>query len=90
MPDPRVAPLTAPYDPELRAAFDRIMPKGVPPLALFRTLARVPRVWERFLAGALLTPGPLSLRPTFPPPRRCQAGCCRSGCRDGSGRPALR
>jgi len=38
------------------------MPPGVPPLALFTTLARVPRVWERFRAGSLLDRGPLSLR----------------------------
>ncbi len=62
MSDPRVAPLTAPYEPSLKATFDRIMPAGVPPLALFRTLARVPRVWEKFRAGSLLDKGPLSLR----------------------------
>jgi hypothetical protein len=48
--------------PELQAFFDRIMPPGVPPLALFTTLARVPRIWDRFRAGSLLERGPLSLR----------------------------
>jgi alkylhydroperoxidase family enzyme len=38
------------------------MPPGTPPLRLFTTLARVPRVWERFRAGSLLDRGPLSLR----------------------------
>src|SRR5437879_3233713 len=38
------------------------MPPGVPPLSLFTTLARVPRVYERFRAGSLLDRGPLSLR----------------------------
>ncbi len=42
--------------------FDKIMPPGVPPLALFTTLARVPRVYERFRAGGLLDRGPLSMR----------------------------
>ena len=59
---PRVEPLSAPYPPELQKVFDSIMPPGVPPLALFTTLARVPRIWERFRAGSLLDRGPVSLR----------------------------
>jgi len=46
----------------LQAVFDRIMPPGVPPLAQFTTLARVPRIYERFRAGSLLDRGPVSLR----------------------------
>jgi len=38
------------------------MPPGVPPLSLFTTLARVPRIWDRFRAGSLLDRGPVSLR----------------------------
>jgi alkylhydroperoxidase family enzyme len=38
------------------------MPPGTPPLALFTTLARVPRIWDRFRAGSLLDRGPVSLR----------------------------
>ena len=38
------------------------MPPGVPPLTLFTTLARVPRIYERFRAGSLLDRGPVSLR----------------------------
>jgi alkylhydroperoxidase family enzyme len=38
------------------------MPRGVPPLVLFTTLARVPRIWDRFRAGSLLDRGPVSLR----------------------------
>jgi alkylhydroperoxidase family enzyme len=59
---PRVTPVAPPFSPELQAVFDRIMPPGVPPLALFTTLARVPRVYERFRAGALLDRGPLTMR----------------------------
>jgi len=59
---PRVEPVVPPYPPELQAIFDRVMPPGVPPLSLFTTLARVPRVYERFRAGSLLDRGPLSLR----------------------------
>src|SRR5712691_662940 len=59
---PRVEPIPSPYPPELQAVFDKIMPPGVPPLALFTTLARVPRVWDRFRAASLLDRGPLSMR----------------------------
>jgi hypothetical protein len=59
---PEVEPVTPPYPPELQAVFDKIMPRGVPPLRLFTTLARVPRVYDRFRAGSLLDRGPLSLR----------------------------
>jgi alkylhydroperoxidase family enzyme len=59
---PRIVPLAAPYPPAIQAAFDAIMPPGVPPLVLFTTLARNPRVYERFRAGSLLDKGTLSLR----------------------------
>ena len=61
-PASRVEPLTPPYPSELQKVFDTIMPSGVPPLTLFTTLARVPRIWERFRAGSLLDRGPVSLR----------------------------
>jgi alkylhydroperoxidase family enzyme len=57
-----VEPVPAPYPPELQKVFDAIMPPGVPPLQLFTTLARVPRIWDRFRAGSLLDRGPVSLR----------------------------
>ena len=59
---PRVDPVPPPYPPELQALFDRLMPAGVPPLSLFTTLARVPRIFDRFRAGSLLDRGPVSLR----------------------------
>jgi hypothetical protein len=46
----------------LQAVFDKIMPQGAPPLTLFTTLARVPRIYDRFRAGSLLDRGPVSLR----------------------------
>lgn len=58
----RVEPVAPPYPPNLQKVFDGIMPPGVPPLALFTTLARVPRIWDRFRAGSLLDRGPISLR----------------------------
>jgi alkylhydroperoxidase family enzyme len=62
LPATRVEPVPAPYPPELQKVLDAIMPPGVPPLQLFTTLARVPRIWDRFRAGSLLDRGPVSLR----------------------------
>jgi alkylhydroperoxidase family enzyme len=62
-PSPRVTPLSPPFSPELQAIFDGVMRRrGVPPLTLFTTLARAPRIYDRFRAGGLLDRGPLSLR----------------------------
>lgn len=58
---PRIVPLDAPYPPEIQAQFDRIM-RGAPPLLLFRVMAGHSRAWDKFRAGGLLDPGPLSLR----------------------------
>lgn len=59
---PRIAPAEAPYPPKIAAELTRVMPTGVEPLVLFRTLARNPRVFERMFAGGLLDKGALSLR----------------------------
>lgn len=59
---PRIAPAEAPYPPAIATALDRIMPKGVEPLVLFRTMAKSPRVFEKMFAGGLLDKGALSLR----------------------------
>jgi len=58
----RIAPAIPPYPPAIAEALDRIMPPGVPPLLLFRTMARSLRVFTRMFAGGLLDKGPLSLR----------------------------
>jgi alkylhydroperoxidase family enzyme len=59
---PRIVPAEPPYEPEIASALDRIMPPGLPPLVLFRTMARSPRVFTKMFAGGLLDKGPLSLR----------------------------
>jgi len=59
---PRIAPADAPYSPAIAAELERIMPRGVDPLVLFRTLARSPRIFEKMFAGGLLDKGPLGLR----------------------------
>lgn len=62
MRDARIAPLEPPYPEAVVAAFDRVMPKGVPPLTLFRALAVNERVFLRVMAGGLLDRGSISLR----------------------------
>src|SRR5438132_5442705 len=58
---PRIAPIDPPYPPDLQAEFDKLM-RGAPPLLLFRTVARNPRVLQRMMAGGLLDRGSISLR----------------------------
>src|ERR1700677_3618663 len=58
----RIEPARPPYSAEIQAPFERIMPPGVPALTLFTTLARDPRLFERFRRAALLDKGHLSLR----------------------------
>lgn len=58
----RVDPLMPPFAPMCRRLFDKIMPPGVALLSLFTTLARVPRIFDRFRAGSLVDRGPMSLR----------------------------
>jgi alkylhydroperoxidase family enzyme len=61
MSDVRITPVDPPYPVELQAEFDKIM-RGAPPLLLFRTVARNPRVLQRWFAGSLLDKGSFSLR----------------------------
>jgi alkylhydroperoxidase family enzyme len=61
MTEPRIAPLDPPYPPKVQADFDKLM-RGAPPLLLFRTRARNPRVLQRMMDGALLDRGSIPLR----------------------------
>src|SRR6202790_4714964 len=72
----RIAPLQPPYPPEIQRQFDGIM-RGAPPLMLFRVVASNARAWEKFRAGSLLDPGPLSLREREIVIDRT---CARTGC----------
>jgi alkylhydroperoxidase family enzyme len=58
----RIAPAQPPYPTAIAEALARIMPAGLEPLVLFRTMAKSPRVFARLFAGGLLDKGPLSLR----------------------------
>lgn len=59
---PRIPPLDPPYSEAATAWFRRIMPEGVEPLVLFRTLAVNERVLGRVMAGGLLDRGSVSMR----------------------------
>jgi alkylhydroperoxidase family enzyme len=58
----RIAPVEPPFSEPVAAALARVMPAGVPPLALFRTLAVNERVFLRVMAGGLLDRGSITLR----------------------------
>ena len=46
--EPRIGPLDPPYEPEVAETLRRMMPPGVEPLNLFRTVAHNHAVLERF------------------------------------------
>src|SRR5689334_9758163 len=58
----RIAAVEPPFSAPVAEALARIMPPGVPPLALFRTLAVNERVFLRVVAGGLLDRGSISSR----------------------------
>lgn len=58
----RIASAPAPYAPDIQAWLDRTMPPGQPPLVLFTTLARDPRLFTKFFSAGLLDRGHLTLR----------------------------
>jgi alkylhydroperoxidase family enzyme len=62
MSNDRIAPVEPPFSEPVRAALERIMPEGMPPLRLFRTLAVNERVFLRTMAGGLLDRGSIGLR----------------------------
>jgi alkylhydroperoxidase family enzyme len=58
----RIAPLEPPYPAEVAEELTKLMPPGVPPIALFRTIAHNPRVLQRVRRGGFLDRGSISLR----------------------------
>src|SRR5262245_49528046 len=58
----RIAPASPPYEPHIASELQRIMPPGLEPLLLFRTLAKSPRVFGKIFASGYLDKGPFSLR----------------------------
>jgi len=61
-PAPRIPPLDPPYDPEVEKLFRLVMPEGVEPLLLFRTLATSARIFPRFMRAGVLDRGPVAIR----------------------------
>ena len=57
----RIVPLTPPYTGDIQRNLDMIMPPGVPPLGIFRTVAHNPRVLSRMIQGGLLDKGSISI-----------------------------
>lgn len=55
----RIGPIESPYDPEVAEELAAMMPPGVEPLRLFRTLARNPRILRKIRSGNLLDRGAL-------------------------------
>ena len=60
--NPRISPALPPWDPRVAEDFEKLMPPGMEPIALFRTLAKNPRVLRRMRRGGLLDPGSISVR----------------------------
>jgi len=58
----RIAPLAPPYPDRVAEDLGKLMPPGMEPIALFRVVARNPRVLRRLRRGGLLDPGSLELR----------------------------
>ncbi len=58
----RISPLPEPWPSDVAGELAAMMPPGVPPLALFRTLARSPRILRKIRASNLLDRGPLERR----------------------------
>ena len=57
----RIEPASPPFVEDIARPLDRLM-KGQPPLRLFTTLARDPRLFQKFFAGGLLDKGNVSIR----------------------------
>lgn len=62
MKEARIQPLSEPYAPEIAEALKAMMPPGIPPIHLFRTFAKNPRIMQKIMGGNLLDKGSLSLR----------------------------
>ena len=60
----RLAPLDPPYDADVAATLSRMVPPGMEPIGLFRTIAHHPQLLDRFRAtgSTLLAHGTLDAR----------------------------
>lgn len=69
--------MNAPYPDPVQRILDRLLPAGVPPPVLFRTVAKSARAWNKFIAGSLLDAGPIDVRQREIVINRT---CARAGC----------
>lgn len=60
--EPFIKPVDPPYESRVAEDLEKLMPPGMPPLELFRTLAHNPRVLRRVRRGGLLDPGSITVR----------------------------
>jgi alkylhydroperoxidase family enzyme len=58
----RIKPPTTPFGADIQDRLNKVMPSGIPPLLLFTTLARDPRLFHKFFDAGLLDRGNLTLR----------------------------
>ena len=59
---PRIEPVLEPYSDDVADELEAIMPPGIEPLVLFRTLARNPRILRKIRLSNLLDRGSLTRR----------------------------
>ncbi|MBU2548074.1 MAG: carboxymuconolactone decarboxylase family protein [Proteobacteria bacterium] len=62
MADQRIAPLQPPYPADIAGELEKMMPPGIPPLNLFCTVARNPRILHKFRMANLLDRGSIERR----------------------------
>ncbi len=62
MSHPRVTPLDPPYAADTQRLFSLVMPDGMEPLKLFRTMATHGRIFSRFMRAGVLDRGPVEIR----------------------------
>jgi alkylhydroperoxidase family enzyme len=58
----RIAPLEPPYAENVAQDFAVLVPPGMPPIALFRTMAKSSRILHKLVVGNLLDRGSITLR----------------------------
>jgi alkylhydroperoxidase family enzyme len=58
---PRIQPVNPPFSDALQASFDIVMPAGIPPLNIFKTVGNNERVLSRMVRGGLLDRGSVSI-----------------------------
>lgn len=62
MKEQRIKALDPPYAESIQNDFNTIMPPGIPPLNIFRTVAHNPRILHRMVIGGLLDKGSISVQ----------------------------